>query len=189
MRYVTVYRNVGTFGDANVYIDGVFWGVMPNKAGTTKLSTPFTIGPIPNTPGMHIVEIRQATNAIIALDYVKGQGSTVLQPGTYENDDPRLLYLGAWVKFANSLASGGSLQRTGSSGAQMTATFMGNEISFIYRTTSYGGLMTAYIDGIPYPIRTLTGTTVNGQKHTILLTSGGPHSLVLKRQLRAHRAG
>jgi hypothetical protein len=179
VRYVTVYRNVGSFGDADVYIDGEFWGTMPNRARTTSLSMPFTIGPIPKTPGMHIVEIRQATRSKIVLDYVVGQGSNVLQPGTYENNDPRLSYTGKWVEFADSLASGGSLQKSTRSGDQLTATFTGNEISFIFRTTKSGSYMTAYIDGTPYPIATRTGATTYGVKHTILLTNGGPHSLVL----------
>jgi hypothetical protein len=103
----------------------------------------------------------------------------VLQPGTYENDDPRLSYLGTWVGFSDSLASGGSLQRSTRRGDQLTATFTGNEITFTFRTTRYGNVMAAYIDGVRYLIRTKTGAVTYGVKHTILLNSSGPHSLVL----------
>ncbi len=183
MRYVSVYRNTGDFADAKVYIDGKFWGTMPNKTSVAVLSTPFTIGPIPSTAGIHIVEIRPATATRLALDRVMAHGANVLQSGYYESTDSRFLYTGAWKTINDAKASGGSLRRTTQLNAQLTATFIGNEITFTYRTSSIGGQMTAYVDGIAYPINTLSATVKYGVKHTILLSSTGPHSLVLVKKV------
>jgi hypothetical protein len=122
-----------------VYIDGVLWGIMPNKAAVLQRSVPFSVGPIPDTPGIHVVELRPVNGSNLALDRVVGHGSNVLQPGYYENDDPRFLYGGP--DQINVKASGGSFQRT--PGWRSTDRDLhGQWISFIYRTSS-GGVMTA----------------------------------------------
>jgi hypothetical protein len=57
--------------------------------------------------------------------------------------------------------------------------FEGNEIVIYRRTLIYGNYMTAYVDGVAYPIFNKSAAKVNGATHTILLADNGPHSLEL----------
>ena len=54
--YVTIYRPVSNaLGDAEVYIDGEFWGIMPGQGSRIQAQVPFTIGPITDVDP-HVIE-------------------------------------------------------------------------------------------------------------------------------------
>jgi hypothetical protein len=192
--YLTIYRPLGPgFGDATVYLDGEFWGTMPNKAPVLRPPVPFSVGPIPEPSNVHVVELRQAGAYTFALDKFVGVGMQTIGPGFYENDHPAFVggddlvsgkhyfnaYTGTWRKINDAKASGGTLHQSKVTGNRLSAVFEGNEIVIYRRTTVYGAFMTAFVDGVPYPINNKSATAVNGVTHTILLSNNGPHSLEL----------
>ncbi len=191
--YVTVYRSVGAFGNANIYIDGVLWGTMPNSSSRTAHQVPFSIGPIPDPQGRHIIELRPASTRKFSLDWIEAHGLTVISPGYYENNhqvfaggvDPvtgethAKAYTGTWTQIASPSSSGGSLHEAIKRGDRLTAVFEGNAVTIYRQLWSYGRYMTAYIDGIPYPLNNKAADHAHQVAHTILLPNAGPHSLEL----------
>jgi hypothetical protein len=191
--YVTVYRSIGSFGNANIYIDGVLWGTMPNSSSRTAHQVPFSIGPIPDPQGRHIIELRAASTRRFSLDWVEAHGLTVIGPGYYENDHPVFVggtdpltgetyaqaYTGSWSQIASANSSGGSLHQAIRRGDRLTAVFEGNAVTIYRQLWSDGRYMTAYIDGIPYPLNNKAATHAHQVAHTILLPNAGPHSLEL----------
>ncbi len=191
--YVTVYRSIGAFGDANIYIDGVLWGTMPNSSSKTAHQVPFSIGPIPNPLGRHVIELRAVSAKKFSIDWIEGHGLPVLSPGYYEDSDIVFAggvdpdtgktyanaYTGAWSQIASSGASGGLVHEATKRGDRLTAVFQGNVVTIYRQLWSYGRYMTVYIDGVPYPLNNKASTTANQIAHTILLPNAGPHSLEL----------
>lgn len=192
--YLTVYRPIGAFGDANVYIDGELWGVMPNSSSKTAYQVPFSIGPIPEPEQVHVIELRPASAKKFGIDWLEGFGLPLLSSGYYENDDivfvgcedpitcPAIYpkaYTGAWQKVNDSNASGGSVHEARSRGSRLVATFEGNVVTIYRQMWLDGRYMTAYIDGDPYPLNSKASVKANQIAHTILLPNTGPHSLEL----------
>lgn len=191
--YVTVYRTVGAFGNANVYIDGELWGIMPNSSSKTAYQVPFSIGPIPNPLGQHVIELRPASTKKFSIDWVEGRGLPLLGPGYYENNDAVFAggvdpetgqtyssaYTGTWNQITSSGASGGSVHEATKRGDRLVAVFQGNVVTIYRQLYSSGRYMTVYVDGAPYPLNNQTKTTANQVAHTILLPNAGPHSLEL----------
>ncbi len=191
--YLTIYRPIGSFGDANIYIDGELWGVMPNSSATTRFQVPFSVGPIPDPFKTHVVELRPASSKKFGIDWLEGYGLPLLSPGYYEDNDvvfvggtdpvtqmiyPRA-YTGSWTQINDSGASGGSVHEAASRGNRLVATFEGNVVTIYRQKWSYGRYMTVYIDGDPYPIDSKADVKANQIAHTILLPNDGPHSLEL----------
>ena len=191
--YLTVYRPIGSFGDANVYIDGELWGVMPNSSSKTAYQVPFSIGPIPNPLQTHVVELRPASSKKFGLDWLEGYGLPLLGPGYYEDTDVVFVggedpvtgltypnaYTGSWTQVADSGASGGFVHEASARGSRLVATFEGNVVTVYRQMWTYGRYMSVYIDGAPYPLNSKADVKANQIAHTILLPNTGPHSLEL----------
>ncbi len=177
--YVIINRLTGTaYGDADVYIDGQYWGKMTNKAAATKVA-PFPIGPI--SSGLHTVELRQTKPSLkFAVDSISCQSMNTLLPGYYEDSDPNLSYTGNWVTLNNQAgASGNALHRAKSVGSKMAAVFDGNMVK-IYRRVSTATLkMTVTIDGTAYMVNNYSAKTLYRVPYTILLPETGVHTLEL----------
>jgi len=202
VNYLTVYRPVArSLGDAEVYVDGVYWGIMPGEGTRAQAQVPFSIGPIDQPTQAHVVELRPAhKRKKIAIDRVTCEGLLTLSPdlddyfGYYENDSEALTgldangdpvsmpaYSGNWKEVDSVNASGGSNHRTTRRGDRLAALFIGNSITIYRETSRMGRLATAYIDGIAYPINNKSNRVQHRVPHTILLP-GAPedtHTLEL----------
>ncbi|MBN1681287.1 MAG: hypothetical protein JW966_13465 [Anaerolineae bacterium] len=194
--YATIYRPTGRFGDANVYIDGDLWGVMPN-GGQAMNQVPYSIGPLPLDNEQHVIELRQAGRGNFGIDWIKPDAVQTYEAGYYEDTelyadgalidptaaDPRRQ---TWKEVLNDNASGGTFRQTTVAGARLSMVFA-NDITkvTIYRQTApRHGTMTVYIDGIPYPVSNSNGLrygTFERVAHTIVLPPGlsidGHHSM------------
>jgi len=187
--YVTIYRPVSNaLGDAEVYIDGEFWGIMPGQGSRIQAQVPFTIGPITDVDP-HVIELRPAHQTKkIAIDRVKCEEITLLSPddvdyfGYYENDSEPLTgldangepvgmsaYSGVWKEIASVNASGGSNHRTIRRGDRLAALFTGNSLTIFRETSPYGRFATVYIDGVAYPVNNRSARVQYRVPHTILL--------------------
>ncbi|MBN2304092.1 MAG: hypothetical protein JXQ72_06440, partial [Anaerolineae bacterium] len=188
--YVTIYRPTArAYGDAAIYVDSEYWGVMPNSSSRPYYQVPFAIGPL--TAEQHIIELRSTGRRGYGVDRVTLELRPPLDPGYYENDHIAFVggtdgsttyapaYFGPWASLNDANASGGTLHRTRLRGSRLEAVFMGNEVTIYRRTSRVGKYMTAYIDGVAYPINNRTLVTKEMVPHTIPLTSNGPHSFEL----------
>lgn len=194
--YVTVYRpTAGGYGDAEVYVDGEFWGIMPNSSARVNYSAPFPIGPLPMD--VHIVELRPAHKVRpITIDRITFDQLEPLTTGYYEDDHVAFVggydaaldetypgsYNGLWTTIADVNASGGGYHRTVLRGARVEAVFTGTAITIYRRTSLRGRFMTAYVDGVAYPISNRTKLAQNTVPYTIPLSDSGPHSFELVAQ-------
>ncbi len=197
LTYVTVYRPVNrSYGDATVYIDGVYWGKMPNSASSAQYQVPFSIGPIPDPAINHVIELRAASKKKFAVDKVVGYGMHYIDPGFYEDGsgvfvgtavtgeqvngkDYAPAYYGTWKVVTDVSASGGSFHQTTKRGSRLSAVFVGNQLTVYRRTSSGGKTMYLYIDGVAYPINNKSSIKTYNVPHTILLADEGPHSFEL----------
>ena len=183
VEYLTIYRTMMlNYTDAAIYVDGEYWGNMPNKSIKTQYQAPFTIGPLdPEVP--HAVELRQTAFQKYAIDYVETTESLPgpIGSGYYENDDPALLggYIGSWTELENANASGGSQHRGLSAGSRLTFTFTGNMITLYRYMWPFGAAAQIYIDGSPYSIFHRYAKREYQVPYTIVLPSSDQHQFEL----------
>lgn len=67
-------------------------------------------------------------------------------PAKYQQDDPRVTYLGAWSTGIVSLADGGSFATTSQPGAAALVTFNGTGVNLVMRTTPWYGTAKVTLD-------------------------------------------
>lgn len=180
VNYVSIYRALGGFGSADVYIDGELWGTMGSQSAALQVSVPFPVGPIPNPSQPHVVELRPASATRYVLDRITCQSIDVLTPGYYEDNDAALAnsYFGSWHQINEANASGGTLRQSTVGGDRLVTVFDGSVIKLYRRTSPYGRVMTAYVDGVKYPIQNY-GPVGHRIAHSIVLPEGGTHTLEL----------
>ncbi|MBN1563557.1 MAG: hypothetical protein JXA10_06955 [Anaerolineae bacterium] len=181
--YLTLYRTMQfNYNDAAIYVDGEYWGNMPNKSTRTQYQVPFTIGPF-DPEATHAVELRQTGFQKYSIDYVQTTESLPgpIGAGFYENDDPVFAdaYVGNVVEADNVSASGGSQHKMGGTGTRMYFTFTGNKITLYRQMWSLGGVTYVYIDGNPYSIFNRNLRTEFQVPYTIVLPTSGLHQFEL----------
>lgn len=191
VQYLTIYRPTkGGYRDADIYIDGEFWGVMSSQARRSDPSVPYSVGPIPNPLEPHVIELRpQHRRGKIAIDKIDFEPMNILGIGYYENDaeidvpgvglTPAFLYSGKWSEENDGNASGGSVHEAAKRGDRFSAVFEGNELVIYRRIDKQTRYATVYVDGTPYPLnnRRYNRTNHDQLAHTILLPTDGLHML------------
>lgn len=181
--YVTIYRTMlFNYNDAAVYVDGEFWGNMPNRSYVARFQVPFSIGPLdPDTA--HAIELRQTNFQRYAIDYIQTVDTLPgpLGAGYYENNDPALAggYVGNWLEVSDVNASGGTHHRGLGAGSHLSFAFTGNMITFYRQMWPLGIKTLAYIDGTPYAISNRYGQKLNQVPYTIVLPTSGQHTAQL----------
>lgn len=85
--------------------------------------------------------------ALASLVAPAASAATVVGPGTYENDNPAIVYSGSWSTTSSAKDSGGSYAMTYSTVASASLTFTGTSISWISRRTAASGIAGVAIDG------------------------------------------
>ena len=75
---------------------------------------------------------------------------TPVSPGTYQNDNPNIVYTGNWTPWNDSRASGGSTRYSNDPAATATLTFSGRQVSLLFtRYTSRGNIEITIDGGTP----------------------------------------
>jgi hypothetical protein len=73
--------------------------------------------------------------------------ATTVKATRYEQDDPHIVYSGAWKTSANAAASGGSFKYVDSAGGKVTITFEGTHLSLIAKKSPKYGKAMMTLDG------------------------------------------
>ncbi len=145
-----------TQGKAEVYLDGEDKGLIDFSSSTTlRKQRVWSTGTVAS--GVHTVEVRWLGTAgvaggtrinIDALDVVGALGSTPVSTETtrYEQTDDRIQYLGKWIAFTTTGASGGSYSYADSAGGAIVS-FDGTQLDLIATTGVTQGKAEVYLDG------------------------------------------
>jgi hypothetical protein len=72
---------------------------------------------------------------------------TTIKAVRYEQNDPHIVYAGAWKTSTNSKASGGSIKYVDAKGGKVTITFEGTHLALIAKTSSQYGKASITLDG------------------------------------------
>jgi hypothetical protein len=146
-------RRQANAGMSDVYIDGA-------KVATVDLYAPSTrfkqvvFEKAALGPGEHTIRVvRTGTkNALSSatlhdLDAFVVSDPPVPGPGTYEDDNPAVAYIGAWNTATSAYDSGGSMSHSLAVGAAAELRFAGTAVTWLARRQANAGMSDVYIDG------------------------------------------
>ena len=110
------------------------------------------------------------------------QSSLCAQTTRFEQDDPRITYVGAWYPNTNALESGGSATLAVVKGSQVVLNFTGTGITWIGESDGFTGICYVTLDGVQTQVDTSnsTGATLYNQKlfSATGLTPGNHHMTI-----------
>jgi len=102
------------------------------------------------------------------------QSPVPVSPGTYENDEPNIVYTGNWTTWTTANASGGSTRYSNDPAASATLTFTGRQVSLLFtRYTSRGNIQITIDGGTPVLLNQYgSGLTFKNRWDSPLMTTG-----------------
>ena len=141
-------------GKVNIFIDGNLVASPSQYTSTEKLNHMYySIDGLANK--VHTVKIEVAGNKedasnsnVVIFDKVKIKNAydNVLQPGTYEENNAEITYLGGWTEEKSSDYSRGMGKYSAAVGSSVDFSFVGTGIELFVPTSQSRGIVNIYID-------------------------------------------
>lgn len=151
---ISIYRAIGPgYGDADVFIDGQYYGNMYNTAVATYANVPWSVTGLTNMEHTVRVELNSGT---FYFDAAKSAAPAALPARTsnVDNRDARLTYSGYWESRTSQIGAFASTTmyspRGPGNGGDVTAEFQfdGNWFCVGYVQQPGGGTFNVYLDGV-----------------------------------------
>lgn len=142
---ITLYRTMGPgYGTANVYVDGVFYGVMNNNSAT-GVKVPYIINNL--SPSEHVIQIVNTTGSTLEFDAVL---PSVAAPIAAKVDErvATVGYTGVWTNYALPGAYLNGTRYSTDPSARVDFTFTGNILCIGYLAEPGGGSYNIIVDGL-----------------------------------------
>ncbi len=178
VRYATSAIDTQAKWDAATNVTGE---PTPLTAGTAQSMTVSGLTPA-QTYYFALRTLDEANNlsALSNSPSAAAQSPVPASPGTYENDDPNIVYTGNWTTWNIASASGGSTRYSNDPAATATLTFTGRQISLLYTGYSSRGIIKVTVDDEKPKYFDLNSSSLTFQNRidSPLLPSG-THTVVL----------
>jgi SpoIID/LytB domain protein len=178
-----------SYGQAEVYLDGVKQGIVSQYAPSTALGQ--TIWRADNLENrLHTVTIRAlgtkeaaSANTIIVVDALRAATPSLPDAiGVLEENSAPVVRTGAWVLSTNSMFSGRGYAYTKTAGSRMTAQFTGEAVAIIGVKGPAYGKFDVYVDGRKYKTVSQYGPGLLHQQPLLIIDglSSGKHTVELR---------
>jgi hypothetical protein len=178
--YYTGYVNRGV---ADILIDGTKVASLNQYDASLVFQKRWQSEILANN-GPHTLTIRHASGAYIDIDALNIEDIQLpdpVGPGTYENNDPNLVYIGNWTTYNSASASGGSGKYSSTIGSYALLRFTGKQVNLLYTANVNNGNAEIRIDG--QLVNTLNqyaaSQTYQKQWASPLLADEGPHTVTI----------
>ncbi len=142
---ITIYRTMApSYGTANVFVDGVFYGVMSNNS-TTGVKVPYIINNL--SPSEHVIQITNQAGSTLEFDAVL---PSVAAPIATKVDEraATIGYTGVWYNYALPGAYANGTRYTVDPTARVDFIFTGNALCIGYLAEFNGGTYNVLVDGL-----------------------------------------
>jgi Fibronectin type III domain/WD40-like Beta Propeller Repeat len=133
-------------GNAEIRIDGQLVDTLNQNAGSLSYQQEWA-SPFLGDEGPHTITITHATGVIIDVDALIVSNPVAPGLGTYEEDNPNIVYTGNWLSWDDTNASGGAIVYTNAPGASASFTFSGRQVTLVYNSYLNRGNIAISIDG------------------------------------------
>ncbi len=171
-------------GKADIYLDGVKETTVDLASATSLYKQKVATITAPDRE-VHVLSVVRSpvnpSNLYINLDYVTVAGSLPTAT-TFEQNNTKILYDGAWTSASSTSYSGGNHKYTDATGALATVNFTGVRISLVCRKSAGYGILWVRLDGgDPIPIDLYSSSTLYKQTvWTSPFLSPGEHTLTIE---------
>jgi len=142
---ITLYRTMGPgYGTANVFVDGIFYGVMNNNSAT-GVKVPYIINNL--SPSEHVIQIVNTTGSTLEFDAAL---PSVAAPIATKVDERAATvgYTGVWTNYALPGAYLNGTRYSTDPTARVDFTFTGNILCIGYLAEPGGGSYNIIVDGL-----------------------------------------
>jgi hypothetical protein len=171
-----------------VFVDGAATPLttLNNTSSAIQFGVPFGFY---ITPGNHTIELRNAGSTYSDIDQITllpPATPLTTTPGSYQEDEPELLYSGVWLSSSTTGPLGGARKYTNDPNASVSFSIDSSVGRIkLYRTTYAAGVygsLQVFVDNSATPLTTIPNTSaafLYGQPFTFSVTPGN-HVITLK---------
>ncbi|MCD4671741.1 MAG: hypothetical protein K8R77_03665, partial [Anaerolineaceae bacterium] len=178
--YYTGYTNRGI---ADIFIDGQKIDSLNQYSASLEFQKRWQSQILDNN-GPHTLTIEHATGAHISIDALEIEDIQLpdpVGPGTYENTDPHMVYVGDWTLYNAASASGGSGHYSSTIGNYALFRFTGTQVNLIYTANVNNGTTEIRIDGqLIYTLNQYAASpSYQREWASPLMADEGPHTITI----------